>query len=590
MRVLLKYLKKRERVFFVTCALFGLLQSWFNLRIPDYMKSITTMLNTGNRDMTALQHAGLRMLICAALSFGAAVIMAYLSARMGAGISKGLREDVFKKTMSFSLEEMGRFSTGSLITRCTNDITRIQSTFCSAPPVLLQAPLTAIVAIARMGTSHKFWMVDTAVMVVLMTVSIQFFIRKMRPHVVKRQYKTDDLNRVTREHLIGLKPIHAFASYEYQAQKANKINKELGDALQKGRAYYALINPLLTALMNILNLSIYLIGVKLIMTAGADDKIVLFSEMVMFSSYAALVVSAFTQLIVVYSSIGDTAASVNRVKEVLLSEPSITDGPGVSSFPEPGVVEFKHVNFRYNEDGGLVLKDLNFRIEKGQTVAIIGATGCGKTSVLNLIPRMYDVSEGEVLVGGRNVRDYKLKELRGVIGYVPQRSVLFSGTIADNINYGDNGRFNATLKEIKKASEVGQAREFIEQKEGGYDAHVARDGSNFSGGQKQRLSISRAICRDPEIYLFDDSFSALDFQTDKRLRQALKETAAGATVIIVAQRIGTIRGADQIIVMDEGAIVGIGKHEELLKNCRVYQEIAKSQLSEKEVAEFEALA
>jgi ATP-binding cassette subfamily B protein len=331
------------------------------------------------------------------------------------------------------------------------------------------------------------------------------------------------------------------------------------------------------------------IGAYLILGSDVPERIGLFSDMVMFSSYVMLVVAAFSQITVVYTSIANTTASVDRVSEVLLTEVKIRDGEDreASSGEPDGSIEFRHVNFRYSEKGGRALKDLNFRIEPGQTVAIVGATGCGKTSILNLIPRLYDATEGEVLVGGKNVRDYKLKDLRSIIGYVPQRSVLFSGTIAQNVDYGDNGRFRATLKEIKDACEVGQAREFIEKKEGSYDARVSRDGSNFSGGQRQRLSISRAICRDPGIYLFDDSFSALDFQTDKRLRSALRKTAAGATVIIVAQRIGTVRGADKILVMDEGAIVGEGRHEELLKNCSVYREIAMSQLSGEEVNALE---
>ncbi|MCR4990880.1 MAG: ABC transporter ATP-binding protein/permease [Lachnospiraceae bacterium] len=589
MKEIIKYFEKREKFFFIMVAFLSTAQIWLDLAIPQYMNQITTLLNSGADDINSLSGAGIAMLVCAFVSVIVAGILGYFSARIGAGIACRLREAVFHKTLSFSLEELKDYPTASLITRCTNDITRIQSTFTSAPPILFRAPVTAILAIMQMGFVNMAWTIDTTVLVFIMIVVCIWIMKKMRPWIFRMQSRTDDLNRVTREHLTGLKVIHAFGSYDYQMKRAQKVNDELGDAIDKGQAYYALVSPFLTAVSSILSVSIYIIGAYLILHSDMPSRIGLFSDMVMFSSYVMLVVAAFSQIAVVYTSIANTTASVDRVTEVLLTDIRITDGKEseAGSESEDGSIEFRNVNFKYSEKGGRALKDLNFRIDKGQTVAIVGATGCGKTSVLNLIPRLYEATEGEVFVGGRNVKDYKLKDLRGMIGYVPQRSILFSGTIAQNVDYGDNGRFRATLKEIKDACEVGQAKEFIEKKEGDYNARVSRDGSNFSGGQKQRLSISRAICRDPKIYLFDDSFSALDFQTDKRLRAALRKTAQGATVVIVAQRIGTIRGADKILVMDQGAIVGEGTHEELLRSCQVYKEIALSQLSGEEVSALE---
>ncbi|MBO4395341.1 MAG: ABC transporter ATP-binding protein, partial [Eubacterium sp.] len=398
------------------------------------------------------------------------------------------------------------------------------------------------------------------------------------------QKQVDNVNRVNREHLSGIRVIHAFNAFDYQEERFGEVNESLFKASRSVDRRTGLFAPFMTSMMNLLNVLIYFVGAFVISGAASGDRLQLFSDMVTFSSYAVLVMSAFVQLLLIYIGIVKAMASWDRISEVLKSDISIQDGADEQEDKKDGSIVFENVSFEYPGAGGYALKDINLSIKKGQTVAFIGATGSGKTSILNLIPRFYDATKGRVLVDGKDVRDYKLRDLRNKLGYIPQKSMLFSGTISDNIAYGDNGRFQATLTEIKKASEVGQAREFIEKKEGGYDAKVAEGGKNFSGGQKQRLTISRAICRDPEIYLFDDSFSALDFKTDRMLRDRLKEVAADATVLIVAQRIGTIMGADCIYVIDKGQIVGAGKHDELLSSCPIYQEIASSQMMERGAA------
>ena len=581
MKTLLRYLTRQEWMYLGVCGVFALCSIWTDLSIPDQMSKVTTLLQTEGSSIGDVTGSGALMLAFALLGLLCTVVTTYFSAKVGAGLAMRVRGAVFDKTLDFSPEDMGSFSTSSLITRCTNDIVRIQTLFASGAVLIFKAPLTAVWAFSRIIGQNPLW---TAAVGVVFGIVVAFIIgiaAMVRPKIRKAQALIDDTNRVSREHLSGIRVIHAFNAFEYQKNRFENVNEKLKAISSLIDRRIAMFNPFLDTMTNVLNVAIYCIGAIVIGSAVASERIGLFSEMVTFSSYALLVMTAFVQLLVIYMGLVKALASIDRISEVLKSEIHITNGADDTAETEAGTVEFKHVSFRYPGAGDDALTDISLSIKAGQTVAFIGATGSGKTSILNLIPRFYDVTEGQVLVNGKDVRDYKLKELRNKLGYIPQRSILFSGSIADNIAYGDNGRFRATLTEIKHAAEVGQAKEFIEKKEGGYEAKVSEGGKNFSGGQRQRLTISRAIARDPQIYLFDDSFSALDFKTDRMLRERLKEVAAGATVIIVAQRIGTIRGADQIFVVDQGRIVGRGTHDELMKDCPIYQEIAQSQMTER---------
>ncbi len=582
MKTIFSYLTKREWTFLGICALFALLSIWTDMSIPDQMGVITTKLQTEGSTISDVTGSGLLMLLYALLGLLGTIITTYFSAKVGAGLATRIRGAIFDKVLDFSMEDMGAFSTSSLITRCTNDIMNVQSVFAAGAVLIFKAPITAIWAFTRIIGKNSMW---TAAVGVIFLIVVGFIIgiaMLVRPSLRTVQGLIDETNRVSREHLSGIRVIHAFNAYDYQKNRFEKVNEALTSLSRKIFRRIALFNPFLDTMTNILNVAIYCIGAVIILAASAADRVNLFSEMVTFSSYALLVMTAFVQLLVIYMGLVKSLASIDRISEVLNTEIKIRDGADTKKETAQGTIEFKNVSFRYPNSGDNALSDINISIEKGQTVAFIGATGSGKSTILNLIPRFYDATEGTVLVNGKDVRDYKLNELRNKLGYIPQKSILFSGSIADNIAYGDNGRFQATLTEIRHAAEVGQAKEFIEKKEGGYNARVSEGGKNFSGGQKQRLTISRAIARDPEIYLFDDSFSALDFKTDRILRERLKEVAKGATVVIVAQRIGTIRNADRIFVVDQGRIAGAGTHDELMKDCTIYQEIALSQMTEKE--------
>ena len=577
MKTIIRYLTKQEWMFLGICGVFALCSIWTDMSIPDQMSKVTTLLQTEGSTVSDVTDNGVRMLLFALLGLLCTVATTYFSARVGAGLAMRVRGAVFDKTLDFSPEDSVNFSTSSLITRCTNDIVRIQTLFAAGAVLIFKAPLTAVWAFSRIVGQNPLWTAAVGVVFAIVLAFIVGIAWLVRPQIRKAQALMDDTNRVSREHLSGIRVIHAFHAFDYQKNRFETVNEKLKEISSRIDRRIALFNPFLDTMTNVLNVAIYCIGAIVIGTAAASDRIGLFSEMVTFSSYALLVMTAFVQLLVIYMGLVKALASIDRISEVLNTEIRICDGANEEAETAKGTVEFKHVTFRYPNAGDDALTDISLSIKAGQTVAFIGATGSGKTSILNLIPRFYDVTGGQVLVGGKDVRDYKLKDLRNKLGYIPQRSILFSGTIADNIAYGDNGRFRATLTEIKHAAEVGQAKEFIEKKEGGFEAKVSEGGKNFSGGQRQRLTISRAIARDPEIYLFDDSFSALDFKTDRMLRDRLKEVAAGATVIIVAQRIGTIRGADQIFVVDQGRIVGSGTHDTLMETCPVYQEIALSQ-------------
>lgn len=582
MRTIIRYLTKQECIFLAICAVFALLSIWTDISIPDRMGEITGLLQREESAVSDVIMSGAWMLFFALLGLICTIATTYFSARVGAGMSMRIRGAVFSRTLDFSMEDMGDFSTSSLITRCTNDIVRIQTFFAAGAVLIFKAPITAVWAFVKIIGKNPMWTLAVGLIFAVVIVFIVGIAVVVRPMISRLQGFIDETNRVSREHISGIRVIHAFNAFNFQKKRFEQVNERLKELSTRIDRRIALFNPFLDTVTNILNVAIYYIGAVIIGRALSAEKAGLFSDMVTFSSYSLLVMTAFVQLLVIYLGLVKALASIDRISEVLNTKIKISDGENKQSETGMGTVEFRNVSFRYPKSGENALSDINISIEKGQTAAFIGATGSGKSTILNLIPRFYDVTEGQVLVDGRDVRDYKVKELRNKLGYIPQKSILFSGTIADNIAYGDNGRFRATLTEIKHAAEVGQAKEFIEKKEGGYDAEVSEGGKNYSGGQRQRLSISRAIARDPEIYIFDDSFSALDFKTDRILRERLKEVASGATVLIVAQRIGTIRGADKIFVVDQGRIVGSGTHDELMKSCEIYQEIAFSQTTGQE--------
>lgn len=579
MKKIIKLITKKEAKLYLYSMVFIIIQVGLEVAVPGKMGTITEMLQRGESNMMDILIQGALMLLYSLLAMLAAIFSTLFIAKAGAALDKCIRKNVFEKTMSFSLEEMGKFGTSSLIARCTSDITQVQSFITSGLQNVVRAPITIIWVIICISGTHWYWSVSTVTAVGLIVLMLTIITVLTMPSVKRLQFVNDKLIEASREHITGIHSIHAYTAFDFQKERYEKVNAEQ----TKLHLFYdkamAIFNPGAGAILYMLSVVIYVLGAYIITSAGSDEKLILFSNMVAFISYANMLISAFIYLIVIVSNLPNTLVSAKRISEVLDTDVSISDAANNVEINEKdrGVIEFNHVSFRYPGSKENVLTDLSFKINKGETLAIIGATGCGKTSLLNLIPRLYDVTEGTVFVDGINVKEYKLNDLRNLIGYVPQKSVLFSGTIADNIAYGENGKFQATLTEIKKAAQIGQAEEFIKAKEGEYASKVAQGGSNFSGGQRQRLTISRAICRDPEIYLFDDSFSALDYKTDNILRKKLREYAGDSTMCIVAQRISTIRNADKILVIDNGKIVGEGKHDELIKNCDVYREIAMSQ-------------
>ena len=578
MTKMLGLMTKRDKEFLGLSLIFSVIQVWLNLRIPKIMGGITTLLSNGNADHSSVISAGLSMLFYAALSLMASSFVVFLSARISCSLGRKLRNELFHKIMSFSQEETAAFGSSSLITRCTGDVVMIEQIVSAGVQIIFYAPAIAVFAIIMMSGTNLIWTVVTLVLLMSMTMLMYFLLHLTRDTIINLQKKTDTLNRVNREHIEGLKIIHAFNAYEYQRKRSLDAIEDLNESVFSLSRITSALLPLGNGIGNLLGILIYTIGAYVIQAAAVTERVGLFSDMVVFSSFAALATMAIMQIVMVYIVFMRGMASQMRIIEVLDKEVRIKDSSDEKCPLKTGTIEFKNVSFRYPGAAADTLKNITFKINKGETVALIGATGCGKTSIMNLIPRMYDVSDGEVLVDGVDVRDYKLAELRSRIGYVPQKSILFSGTIAQNIDFAEGIGFQRTLSHIREAARVGQADSFIEKREGQYYARVEQGGSNFSGGQRQRLNISRAISRDPEIYLFDDSFSALDFETDRRLRKALRESSQNATVLMVAQRIQTIKNADRILVLDKGMIVGEGRHEELLSSCRVYKEIAMSQL------------
>lgn len=581
-----KNFRKQEVVLALFSVVFVVAQVWLELKLPDYMREITSLITTQDSAMHDILIAGGKMLLCAFGSLLVTVLVAVCASRIASNFSAIVRGKLFDKVQSFSMEEIGRFSTASLITRSTNDVTQVQMLIVMGLSIMLRAPIMAVMAILKIVDKSWQWTLSTGVAVVVLLVVVIICVSLCMPKFKRLQSLTDDINQVTRENLTGLNVVRAYNAEAYQEEKFEKVNKDLTDTHWFTSKTMAFMMPTIMMIMNGLSLAIYWIGAVLINDAqDMQEKFTLFSDMVVFSSYAMQVVMSFMMLVMIFIMLPRASVAAKRILEVLDTEPSIEDGTrDTFSVMKDGEVEFKDVSFKYPDAEEYVLEHISFSAKKGETIAFIGATGCGKSTAINLIPRFYDATEGEVFVDGVNVKEYTQEALHNKIGYVSQKAILFSGTIADNVAYGENGKAPATQDDIAMAVKVAQASEFVEKKDQGYDGYVAQGGSNFSGGQKQRLSIARAIARQPEILIFDDSFSALDYKTDRILREALRKECKDATKIIVAQRIGTIRDADKIIVLDDGQIAGMGTHDELMKNCEVYQEIAYSQLSKEELA------
>ncbi|RBP25907.1 ATP-binding cassette subfamily B protein [Bacillus mycoides] len=581
-----KYLKKNEWILVLLSIAFITVQVWLDLKLPDYMAEITTLIQMEGTNFSQIIGPGAYMLLCAVGSMVTAVIVGYFAAKVAAGLSKRLRGLVFDKTLSFSLEEINRFSIASLITRSTNDVTQIQFIVAMGLQIIVKAPILAVWAIMKI--SGKSWQLTTAtgIAVVVLCMMLAVIILFAIPKFKIIQTLTDNLNRVTRENLTGMRVVHAYNAKGYEENKFEKANMELTKTNLFANRLMAIIGPGMTAIMSGLSVAIYWIGAYLINEAQMINRITIFSDIVVFSAYAMQVVMAFMMVSMIFIMLPRATVSAKRIMEVLETEATIKEGTVTEGKPGiVGEIEFRDVSFKYPDSENHILRNISFTAKKGETVAFIGSTGSGKTSLVNLIPRFNDVSEGEVLVDGINVKNYRQETLHDKIGYVSQSSVLFSGTVTSNVSYGESGHMHSSLNAVKEALEIAQGKEFVEKLEGQYEGQISQGGTNVSGGQKQRISIARAIYRKPEIYIFDDSFSALDYKTDRVLRSALRKETKDATTLIVAQRIGTIKDADRIIVLEEGEVVGNGTHEQLMDNCETYQEIAYSQLSKEELTD-----
>ena len=585
---ILKHLRWKEWLLVAACVVLIVGQVLLDLALPDYMSEITRLVQTEGSQMSDILLAGGKMLLCALGSMLLTVCTTFFTAQIASRFSARLRGEMYRKVVGFSNEEINRFSTASLITRTTNDISQLQMFFSFGMQSLIKAPIMAFIAVGKISTKSWEWSLLTGGVIAFVCVLLVFIMLYAVPRMKKMQALTDNLNRITRENLTGLQVVRAYNAENYQEGKFAKANEEMTRNSQQANIAMSVMNPGMNLAMNGLTLGIYWIGAALISAiavtspAAMMERIGLFSDMVVFMQYAMQVIMAFLMLVMIFVMLPRVTVSASRVNEVLDTKARIVDGKETQGKPGmKGEIEFRDVSFRYPDADGDTIHHISFTAHHGQTVALIGATGCGKSSIINLIPRLYDAASGQVLVDGVDVRDYTQDALRSKIGFVPQKAFLFSGTVSSNVGYGED---NASDAAIRKAVAIAQAAEFVESPEVGYSGTVAQGGSNFSGGQKQRLSIARAVARDPEILVFDDSFSALDYKTDHALRQALREQTSGTTNIIVAQRIGTIRDADCILVIEDGAIVGKGTHRELMESCKVYQEIAYSQLSKEELA------
>ncbi len=585
---ILKHLRWKEWLLVAACVVLIVGQVQLDLALPDYMSEITRLVQTEGSQMSDILLAGGKMLLCALGSMLLTVCTTFSTAQIASRFSARLRGEMYRKVVGFSNEEINRFSTASLITRTTNDISQLQMFFSFGMQSLIKAPIMAFIAVGKISTKSWEWSLLTGGVIAFVCVLLVFIMLYAVPRMKKMQALTDNLNRITRENLTGLQVVRAYNAENYQEGKFAKANEEMTRNSQQANIAMSVMNPGMNLAMNGLTLGIYWIGAALISAiavtspAAMMERIGLFSDMVVFMQYAMQVIMAFLMLVMIFVMLPRVTVSAGRVNEVLDTKARIVDGKETQGKPGmKGEIEFRDVSFRYPDADGDTIHHISFTAHHGQTVALIGATGCGKSSIINLIPRLYDATSGQVLVDGVDVRDYTQDALRSKIGFVPQKAFLFSGTVSSNVGYGED---NASGAAIRKAVAIAQAAEFVESPEVGYSGTVAQGGSNFSGGQKQRLSIARAVARDPEILVFDDSFSALDYKTDRALRQALRQQTGGTTNIIVAQRIGTIRDADCILVIEDGAIVGKGTHRELMESCKVYQEIAYSQLSKEELA------
>lgn len=584
---LLKHLKKREWIFVLCALIFIVAQVWLDLKMPDYMNTITQIAQGGMNAETGVPYEmsdiwanGGYMLLCAIGSMVCSIITSFFVVSIAADFSARLRESLYTKVQGFSMSEINKFSTASLITRSTNDVQQVQMLITMGLQMMIKAPITAVWAITKIAGKQWQWSLAVAVAVIVLVCGIITIMLLVTKKFKKMQILTDNLNQVTRENLSGIRVVRAYNAEGFQQNKFEAVNDDFTNTnLFTGRVM-AFMNPLMSLVMNGISLAIYWIGAYVINAASMMEFAGLFGDMVVFMSYGMQIISSFMMLAMMFMIAPRSLVSAKRINEVLETKELIEEGKGVGKTAETGTVEFKNVFFRYPDGNEDVLSDISFRAKKGDTVAFIGSTGCGKSSVVNLVSRFYDVTDGEVLVDGHNVREYRKNELAKKIGYVSQKAVLFSGDIRSNINFGDNNADDAT---VEKAIDIAQSSSFVEAQKGGVDGKVAQNGTNFSGGQKQRLSIARAVAREAEIYIFDDTFSALDYKTDRELRQALKNEMKDATCLIVAQRIGTIIDADLILVIENGRVVGQGTHKELLATCGAYQEIARSQLSEEEL-------
>ena len=580
---LFKNFTKKDYLLIFISFIFILVQVWLDLKLPDYMSEITKLVQTEGSKMSAILENGGYMLLCAFGSLLSAILVGYISSNVSASFSKTIRKKLFNKVENLGVAEVKNFSTSSLITRTTNDITQIQMFISMGLQLLIKAPVTAIWAVTKILNKNIAWSAVTAIAVIILLVTILALMSIVMPRFKRVQKLTDKLNSVTRENLTGIRVVRAFNAEKYQEDKFSKVNNELTNTQLFNQKAFAIMQPVMYLVMYFLTLSIYFIGADLINKAMMSDKLSLFSDMVVFSSYSMQVIMSFLMLAMIFMMLPRASVSAKRINEVLDTELSIKDGKFNGDTKETGTVEFKNVSFKYPDAEEYLLKDISFKANKGETVAFIGSTGSGKSSLINLIPRFYDATDGEVLVDGVDVKEYKQESLRNKISYVPQKAILFHGTVSSNVSFGDNGKGKINTKKIEEAVRVAQAEEFVSKMDKTYDAAIAQGGTNVSGGQKQRLSIARAVARDPEIYIFDDSFSALDYKTDYILRKELKNYTKDATSLIVAQRIGTIMNADKILVLDNGKCVGMGTHKELLKTCDVYKQIALSQLSKEEL-------
>lgn len=574
---------KRDCLFLIGGVLLVASQVGLELKMPDFMSEITRLVETPGSDIRNILLNGGLMLLCALGAFFATIFAGYCFARASASLSMNVRKKLFDKVEELDMHEVKKFSTSSLITRTTNDITQIQMFVAMGAQMLVRAPLTAIWAITKIAGKSWQWSTVTAIAVVVLLSVMISVLSVVIPRFKIVQKLTDRINGVTREHLTGIRVVRAFNAERYQEQKFDKVNHDLTSTHLFNERMLSLLSPAMYLVMNGVTLAIYVTGAYIIANAAMPDRLGIFSDMVVFSSYAIHVIFSFLMVTMVLMLMPRAQVSAGRINEVMKEKITIKDGSFDDETAEKGTVEFRNVSFKYPDAEEYLLRDISFRAEKGETVAFVGSTGSGKTTLVNLIPRFYDATSGEIFVDGVNVRDFKQEALHNRIAYVPQKAVMFDGSVSYNVAYGDNGREKTSETAVKKAIKTAQAQHFVEKMPDSYDAHIAQGGTNISGGQKQRLAIARAIARDPEIYIFDDSFSALDFKTDAALRHELKKQTGDATNLIVAQRIGTIMHADKILVLDEGKCVGIGTHQELMKNCPVYQQIALSQLTEKEL-------